>query len=269
MVPRAIDRLARIPYPVWVWGAVALLLTTLFTPSVLDWVRTRNDGPVLPNNVLRVGLDPSRPPFAFFNENGDYVGLEIDLTHAIGEELEVEIQFVPLGFDGLYDALRTNQADVVIAGLQPIFPARNGEAYTRHYFDAGLVLLTPPTAAIESFSDLPGHTLAYEFGSPADALAHRWLRRVRPFDLRPYELPEYAVQAVDVGEANAALVDSLTARTYLHDNPTFAANLEQITHFYYAAAVREGRLDLLNALNTTLNTLDDSGTLERIIDDWL
>jgi polar amino acid transport system substrate-binding protein len=269
MVTRAVNRLSRVPYAVWVWSVAALLLAAVFTPIIWDWLRAQDETLRFPNNVLRVGLDPSRPPFAFFTADGDYAGLEIDLAHAIGEELGVEIQFIPLGFDGLYDALRTNQTDVVLAGLQPVFPARNGEAYTRHYFDAGLVLLAQPERNIESFHDLADGALAYEFGSPADALAHRWLRRVRPFALRPYELPEYAVRAIDVGDADAALVDAITARTYLRDHPDLDASLEQITHTYYAGAVREGRTDLLDALNATLNTLDDSGTLGRIIDDWL
>lgn len=269
MVASTRYRLRQIPYPVWVWGAVALLLGAMVTPDALAWWRSRDAAPLLPGNVLRVGLDPSRPPFATFDADGDYIGLEIDLARAVGEALGVEVQFVPLGFDGLYDALRTNQVDVVIAGLQPVFPARNGEAYTRHYFDAGLMLLAAPPHNITSMRDLPGHALAYEFGSPADALAHRWLRRVRPFALRPYELPEYAPLAVHVGEADAALVDAVTARAYLRANPSFDATLAQVTHVYYAGAVREGRPDLLNALNATLNTLDESGTLGRIINDWL
>jgi arginine/lysine/histidine transporter system substrate-binding protein len=217
--------------------------------------------------VLRVGLDPSRPPFAFFADD-DFVGLEVELGHALADEIGVPVQFVGLGFDGLYDALRTDRVDVVIAGLQPVYHMDGNVAvYSRHYFDAGLVLVSE--AGYEDMRDLPGNSLAYEFGSPADAEAHRWLRRVRPYDLRPYELPEYALDALRLGEADAALVDRVTVRQYLRDYPDMTVTYETITHAWYTVTIREDRPDALAVINSALQQLDDSGRLDTIIDEWL
>ena len=123
---------------------------------------------IFPHGEIRVGLDPSRPPFASVNAEGEYIGLEVDLGRALAEQIGLPVRFVGLGFDGLYDALQTDQVDVVIAGLQPTLATDGNTArFTRHYFDAGLVLLS--SAGYESMRDLPGRALAYEFGSPADA----------------------------------------------------------------------------------------------------
>jgi ABC-type amino acid transport substrate-binding protein len=251
------------------WGVVVVLLAAMARPHLVD-LFTEPPAPheVFHHNVLRVGLDPSRPPFAFFTEDGAYHGLEVQLSEALADEIGLPVRFVGLGFDGLYDALKTDQVDVVIAGLQPRYH-KDGTAaiYSRHYFDAGLVLVS--TAGYEDMRALPGLSLAYEFGSPADAEAHRWLRRVRPFELRPYELPAYALDAVRLGEADAALVDATTARLYLRDHPTFDASYEHITHAWYTVVTRSDRPDILAVINTTLQRLDDNGRLEDIINQWL
>ncbi|MEL6149272.1 MAG: transporter substrate-binding domain-containing protein [Chloroflexota bacterium] len=248
---------------------VAVLVGAITQPHLENLLQT----PAEPRTVfhageLRVGLDPSRPPFAFFTEDGQYIGLEVDLGRALADEIGVPLRFVGLGFDGLYDALKTNNVDVVIAGLQPVYHIDgNAAVYSTHYFDAGLVLVSE--AGFEDMHDLPGHALAYEFGSPADATAQRWLRRVRPFDLRPYELPEYALDAVRVGEADAALVDATTTRLYLREHQDFNASAEQITHAFYTVTLRNDRPDMLAVINDTLQQLYDDGTLDAILDDWL
>src|SRR5262245_44631595 len=64
------------------------------------------------NGVLRVGLDPTYPPFETADD-GELRGLDVDLARALAAELGLEVQFVYFGYDGLYDALLSNQVDVL------------------------------------------------------------------------------------------------------------------------------------------------------------
>lgn len=252
------------------WLAVLFTIGELIRPILDDWLTTERDpNRVFHHNELRIGLDPTRPPFAFFADDGRYIGLEVDLGEALGEHIGMPVRFVGLSFDGLYDALKTDQVDMVIAGLQPVYYLDGNDAiYSRHYFNAGLVL-TSTNPNIKDMRDIPDHTLAYEFGSPADAEAHRWLRRVLPFELHPYELPHYALDAVRVGDADAALVDAATARLYLRDHPTMNAHWEYITNAWYTVTTRADRPDILNVVNITLRHLSHQGTLDAILDEWL
>lgn len=261
--------MAASPRRIILWAVVGVLLVAMARPHIIDlFTAPPEASEVFHHNELRIGLDPSRPPFAFFDADGTYHGLEVDLGAALADDIGLPVRFVGLGFDGLYDALKTDQVDVVIAGLQPRYHLDGTAAiYSRHYFDAGLVLVSG--AGYEDMRDLPGLALAYEFGSPADAEAHRWLRRVRPFALRPYELPEYALDAVRLGEADAALVDATTTRLYLREHPVFNAHYEPITHAWYTVVTRSDRPDILAVINTTLQQLDDNGTLEQLINEWL
>lgn len=254
------------------WIAAAASLLVLFVAlSELNVDRHRlpeHAGEIFHHQVLRIGLDPSREPFAFFSDDA-YRGLEVDLGYALGEIVDIPVQFIGFGYDGLYDALKTDQVDIVIAGLEPVYHIDGNDAiYSRHYFDNGLVLVTD-NPDITSMHELPGHQLAYVFGSPADAEAHQWLRRVRAYDLRPFELASYAMDDWRMGKADAALVDATTAQLYLRQFPQQNVSIHYVTHQWYTIAIRADRPDIQRTINLTLHTLSDSGRLEAILNDWL
>ncbi len=117
-------------------------------------------------------------------------------------------------------------------------------------------------------ADLPGHSLAYEFGSEADTEARTWLRRVLPFETRPYELPVNALDAARLGDADAALVDAVSARLYLRDHPDWRASLSQVTDSLYAIATQSRHPEISAAIDDALQALIDDDTLDRLVERW-
>lgn len=55
--------------------------------SALDAIRARG--------ILRVGYDPDGLPFSFFNDRGELVGLDIELTQALANDLNVQVEYYP------------------------------------------------------------------------------------------------------------------------------------------------------------------------------
>ncbi len=241
---------------------IAALVLVLITqpsaePNVYEVFRTAE---------IRVGVDASYPPFAVATAD-DLYGLEIDLARAIGARLGLPVRFVNLGFDGLFDALTTDQVDVLISAL-PIDLARSGAVhYTQPYFNAGLVLVS--TGAYTSLRDLPGHRLAYEYGSTAESEVRLWLRRVQPFDLLPLETPAEALEAVRSGAAEAALVDAITARLYLRVHADWGAASSPVTDTLYALVTRGDRPEVAAQIDGALAELFADGTVAALIDRWL
>ena len=220
---------------------------------------------IFPYGELRIGIDPSVPPFAVLTAD-DLFGLEIDLGNALGETLGLPVRFVLMSYDGLYDALKTDQVDALISTLT-LDPLRTTDVlYTRHYFDAGLLLVS--TQSLTSMADLSGHSLAYEFGSEADALARRWLRRIPPFDTQPYELPAHALDAVRFGQADAALVDAISARLHFREH-NWQPHTAYVTNNWYPIAVPADEVARWKLLNNALQALADNGTLDAILNRWL
>ncbi|MBL8163496.1 MAG: amino acid ABC transporter substrate-binding protein, partial [Anaerolineae bacterium] len=222
---------------VWVYALTGTLL-------LLRWLSVERPGPpireLFPYGELRVGVDASYPPFAVATAD-DLYGFDIDLGRALGERLGIPVRFVNMGYDGLYDSLRIDQVDVLLSALL-IDPTRTNDVlYTIPYYNAGLVLVSGSTGEISAFERLPGHSLALEFGSDADLLARTWLRRVQPFTVQPYELPDYALDALRLGRADAALVDATSARLYLREHDEWNTSYMSVSDALYAAAVRIDR----------------------------
>lgn len=219
-----------------------------------------------PSGTMVVGVDASFPPFAVDNGEGLY-GIDIDLGEAIAEEIGIPVRFATMGYDGLYDSLIAGQVDVVISALL-VNPARTRDIrYTRSYFDNGLTLVTT-NPEIESMEDLPNHALALEYGSSAHSEANLWLQRLLPFELRPYELPTYALDSLRLGEADAALVDTTTYWLYLSEYPEWQSESYRVNHAYYAIAVRYDREDTWLWVNAVLGRIIRDGRMDAIIEEW-
>lgn len=221
-----------------------------------------------PHGEIRIGVDASFPPFAV-DDGTSLWGLDIDLGKAIAEDIGMPVRFVNMGFDGLYDSVIADQVDMVISALQVDLTRTAEVRYTQHYFDAGLVLVTPEGSPITMMEFMQGYRIAYEFGSVADAEVRDWEKRIGRMQHRPYELPEYALDAVRLDHADAALVDNTSYRLYLRNHPNWETQRQRVTTEVYAIAIRIDRLNAWKLVNHALTTLKESGELATIIDKWL
>lgn len=262
---RSVFLIALAALTVWVWG-LALIL------GVWRWNSVLRVGPpgraIFPYGELRVVIDPANPPFAF-PDGASFAGIEPELAQAIGARLGVPVRLIPHGFDGLYDAVRADQADMALAALV-INPARTRDVhYSPPYFNAGMVLVTngdtPPASADEGF----GGRVALAYGSDEQTEAERWLRRVELFTILPYETRDAALDALRLGDAEAALVDTITAGRYRAAHPDWPSSALEVTVVPYAAALRPDRPALAAAVERAMGELMADGTLNAIISRYL
>lgn len=232
-----------------------------------SWDRIAQD------RLLRVGLDPTYPPFEVTTDDG-IAGLDVDLADALAEELGLQTEFVHFGYDGLYDALATKQVDVLISALV-IAPGRTRDfAYSDPYFNAGEILIVPAANNdISSLADLGSHTLAVELGAQGHVEAMQWKKRLVDLTVEPYTTADDALSAVANAEADAALVDSISGRLFLHNQPAETPSLKlvspPVTVEPFAMVVRIEDETLLEKLNEALASLAASGQLDQIIQHWL
>jgi ABC-type amino acid transport substrate-binding protein len=227
--------------------------------------------PMLPYGVLRVGIDASYPPFGVAAGDGTLSGLDVDLARAVAEAMGVELRFINMGYDGLYDSLRADQADALFSALR-VDPLRTNDArYTSSYFDAGQVLVRAPDTGIDEMADLDGLILAVEFGAEGDLEARRWQRRLHSLAIIPHESAAQALDTVQAGNANAALVDAISARLWLREHAGSPLGMapQYVTGDPYAVAVQPGNPRLWQAIEAALGALRNSGALDEIINRWL
>lgn len=220
--------------------------------------------------VLRVGMDASYPPFEEVDETtGELLGYDVELAREIGRRLDLEVQFVSIGFDGLYDALIARKVDAVISAL-PYDPLRTQDVlYTVSYFNAGLVLVVEEgETGIESVDDLSSRTLGVEWGSDSDAQGRRLVKRLDGLTLRPYPTPLDTLWGLKNGEVEAVLVDAVSAHHFIKHEGAVKIVGQPVTDESYVIAVGPTGTELVSALNAALLALRDDRTLIRLRDEW-
>jgi len=250
----------------FVLGALLWLL-----PDVAAWLGHKPDeayARIQASGVIRFATEASYPPFAGVGGDGVFYGLDIDVAREIARRTGLKAEFVNVGIDGLYDVLRVGQVEASISAL-PIDPARLGQwSYSRPYFDAGLVLIAHKGFGLQRAEDLPRHTIAVVFGSDGDARLRYYQRRAEGIEAAYLGSAFDALQAVDDGQADATIVDGLTARQSLaqFDGLRIAT---QLTSEAYAIAVWGESAELLAAINQALEEMQTDGTLDRIVEEWM
>lgn len=265
---------------------VAVLLLLIF--ALWFFLSPGDDGSLAEirrRGTLRVGLDASFPPFETIDANSQIVGLDADIARAIAADLGVKVEFVNIGFDGLYDALLARRVDLIISGL-PYDPRWTKDvAYTINYFNAGQVLVTcADDQAIKAVEDLAGRTVAVEWGSQAEMEARRLSEEMKKKTFEVSKTSEVslklirqdsaaaALNAVLAGQADAAIVDAPSALT---PSPTQREGrggglkiVAYLTDEWYAAAVHLQSRELLAAANQTLARLQESGQMMKLQAQW-
>ncbi len=224
-----------------------------------------NVSSAFPAGEIVVGVDGSFPPFAL-DDGATLQGLDIDLAKSIARDIGLPIRFRNIGFYALHDALISGQVDVLISALR-VDPARMDDLrYTASYFDNGLLLVTDADDMAAQPDALDKARIAYEYASSAESHIRAWEEDGRNLSRRPYELPQYALDALRLGQAEAAIVDATTFRLYQSARNGWSAKSEFITHDPYAIALRIDRVDAWKLVDSALAALKESGELGRIVD---
>lgn len=227
------------------------------------WLRIRRTG------VWRVGMDPSFPPFESLDGDGQLVGYDLDLARAIAARWGITITVHGIGFDSLFDAALAGQVDAAISAL-PVEPrfARD-VAYSVPYFEAGLLLvIRTEDAGMQRVEDLAGKRLAVELGSAGDAQGRVLQRQLEDLTLLPFSLSQEALRAVASGQADAALVDGVSAWQFAGHNNEVRLLERAVISDPYVIVLPARSPDLLEAVNKAIEEMKDDGTLAALRRRW-
>jgi ABC-type amino acid transport substrate-binding protein len=220
-----------------------------------NWERIQETG------VIVVGVDPSIPPFAEDTPQGP-IGLDPAIAEELARRLGVEVRYVLLSFDGLYDTLLLGYADLVIAALRPDPLRTDRTRYTVPYFDGGHVLVSQ--TGYQNLNELAGKTVAAEFASEGDLAA----RQVAGVTIERYFTATEAINAVMNGKAAAALVDYVSASQHPKAEELQLSKHTLIADLY-VMAIRRSDWRLYEAVQAELIQMQQDGTLDKIKAEWL
>ncbi len=226
------------------------------------WERIQQDG------VMRIGMDASYPPFEDIDQDGNLAGFDVDLARELGRHFGVDVEFVIISFDGLYDALRVERVDLLLSALPFDLRLTQDVAYSHPYFNAGQVLVVREDEdLIAGVDDLAGHTVGVEWGSMGDVEARQLLRRME-FELYPYPTPDETLTMLKEGEIDAAVADVVSTYQFVREHGAVKIVGPPVTDDPYVIATRLNSPILHQRINEAILELSGSGYLDELRMDW-
>lgn len=129
-------------------GLSAIAATTAArAASILNDIQSRG--------MVRAVTLTTIPPFAYKDEKGELVGLDIEFYKLVARELlgdEKKVEFVSVSGDGRWPAILGGQGDL---GIGTLYMSRaNNVTFTPGLYDVGITLLVAKDSAFKSLEDV-------------------------------------------------------------------------------------------------------------------
>ena len=233
--------------------ALLLALSMIFALAACG--NSGNDG------KLVIATSPDFPPFETLDENGNVVGIEIDILELICEKMGVELVIETMDFDSVLPGVQAGKFDVGVSGIT-VTPAREENADFSHvYFLAAQAIVVTPDSPITCKADLEGKSVSVQTGTTAEEFC-----MAEGYTVQAFQANNDAASALTTGKVDAWVVDNEVALDFAEDLGLVVLD-EAMTSEPYAFAFKKGS-DLVDDFNAALDELLADGTVAAIFEEW-
>ena len=219
-----------------------------------------------------VATDTVFKPFEYTNENGEFVGIDVDLLAAIAEDQGFEYDLQSLGWDGAVAAVQSGQADAIIAGATIKQERINsGWIFSDGYYDATQTFVVKGDSDIASFEDLAGKNVAVKNGTAGMDFANS-LKDQYGFTVTVFEDSPTMYQDVILGNSAACVEDTPIMAVSIKEGDLdlkIPEGMESEGAPYGLAIMNADNQALLDMFNQGLANIKANGKYQEILDKYL
>ncbi len=223
--------------------------------------------------TLLVTTDAGFPPYEFQDENGNFVGLDIDLINAIASDqgMKVKIQSEP--FRNLFSKIATPDAhskQVLVSAISDSDERRAAYELSNAYLSSPTVIVVKADSPIKSARDLNGKKVsAVEKSIMIDQLKGTG---ASPAELIGNTTSYINFKDVVSGKSDAAVDDGVVISYHMKNHPEYklrSIRLDEKLKDGLVIASNKGNTDLINKINTGLANIKQNGTYDKILNKWV
>ena len=215
---------------------------------------------------LTVCSESNYPPFEM-EQDGQMVGLDMDLGREIAKDLGVQMKNTTSGLEGIQSgaALETGQCDVAISALTITDARKAVMDFSDPYFRNELGLVVVEGSTIRSVADArdSGATVGVMQATTGNAKAQEL-----GLDTKQFE-DALMFQDLANGGVDAILDDLAPISEHAKDFPQFTVVEEVDADDEFGVAVKKGNAALREQVDATIERISADGTLEEITDRWI
>lgn len=248
-------------------AAVVFAASGIFAPR--DLVCHADDGEFI------VGFDAEFPPYGYKDENGEYVGFDLDLAQEVCDRNGWTLKKQPIDWNSKDMELSSGSIDCIWNGF-----TMNGreDAYTWSvpYVDNSQVVIVKADSGIAHLNDLSGKIVAVQADSSAlaalegeDASEENLALRASFADLQQVGDYNSAFLNLESGAVDAICMDIGVANYEIDSRGDKFIMLEdRLSSEEYGIGFKLGNTELRDTVQNTLFEMLDDGTFDEIAQKW-
>ena len=216
-----------------------------------------------------VGFDAEYPPYGYMDDNGEYVGFDLELAQEVCDRNGWTLVKQPIDWDSKDMELESGSIDCIWNGFT-VTGREDEYTWTVPYVDNSIVFVVKADSDIESSEDLSGKVVVVQADSsglaaldenPDLTATFAELQQVADYNTAFLDLESGAVDCivVDIGVAQY----QLTSR-----GDTFRQFEEPLTTEQYAVGFKLGNEELMETVQSTLFEMYNDGTIDKIAENY-
>lgn len=208
--------------------------------------------------VLTLATEAGFAPYEYY-DNGEIVGIDIDIAKEIAKELNMELEIKDVAFDSIISEVKTEKSDIGAAGISYTEERAKEVDFTDDYMDSRQVVIVKNNSSISSVADLNNVIAAVQLGSVADSYLTENYPTVTIVREKKFLA---AIQDLKDAKVDCVIMDEVPAKELLTSDLKILP--DALVTDRYGMIVKKGNKDLLDKANIVINRMKADGSIDAI-----
>lgn len=217
--------------------------------------------------TVKIGVFSDKPPFGFVDANGKNQGYDVFIAKRFAKDLlgdESKVEFVLLEPASRVEYLQTNKVDIVLANFTVTEERKQKVDFANPYMKVSLGVVSPKDAAITSVDQLKGKKLIIIKGTTAETY---FAKNHPDIEQLKFDQITQAFEALKDKRGVALSQDNTLLFAWARENTGFTVGVPTLGSLdTIAPAVKKGNKELLDWINTELETLGKENFIHKAYD---
>lgn len=221
------------------------------------------------NGTLTVGFDAEFPPMGFKDDNGNYVGFDLDLAKEVAKRLNMDIKLQAIDWNSKDAELKNGNIDLIWNGFT-MTGRENDYTWSKPYMKNQQVIVVLNNSKITKLDDLKGKKLALQLDSSAEkALNAKADFKASLGKVLTTSTNLDALNELKMGSVDAVLMDEIVAQYNItKQGGNYKVLEEALAEEEYAVGFLKGNTELRDKVQAQIDAMAKDGTLSKISKEW-
>ena len=248
---------------------ISLLLVLVLAISLLAGC-SADKGMTLEKGKLIMSTNAAFPPYEMTDDNGSFIGIDVEVAQAIAKELNLELVIDNMGFTAALEAAQNGKSDMVMAGVTVNEDRLKVMDFSDSYA-TGIQVVIIKEGSDVTMDNLDTKKIGTQLGTTGYIYASDTPENggYGEDNVVGYDNGITAVQALLNGQVDCVIIDNAPAQEFVKANPGLTILEGAWVEEQYAIGFKKGNTKLVNAVNEALKKLIADGTVQAIVDKYI